>query len=64
MLFDEPETIDTDPSLGVRVASTDETRARYQLLRGKRQGSTWQDGRHLYSYGPTGVTVYDLTKWG
>jgi hypothetical protein len=48
---------------GYRCASTPETQARWQLLRTKRKGATWQEGRRLYRMGPTGCTVYNPDRW-
>jgi len=61
--FDDAKLIDVEPVLGTRAASTPATRERYAVLRSKRVGDVWQEGRRLYRKGPNGVTVFDSSKW-
>ena len=48
-LFDHPIPVETP--LGHKCQSTPATQARWQFLRTKPKGSTWQEGSFLYRHG-------------
>jgi hypothetical protein len=45
-----------------RSPSTPQTKARYQALKARRPGETWQEGSRIYRKGPHGITVYDFRR--
>jgi hypothetical protein len=61
-MFDDPEELLEQlihpPVMVRRGQSTPETRERYQFLRTKKIGSTWEENGLLYRYGPHGVTAF------
>jgi hypothetical protein len=61
--FDDPELLELEPQpQGYRCGSTPETRARYAVLRTKREGDSWQQGNILYRKGPGGITAFNFSK--